>query len=343
MVLPFLMAVCILSFILYVIDFYSLKEEFISSVNFITWLKISFYILLEKASLILPMGFLFSCLVSLSQLSNQNEIVAVKSAGVNPIIFLKPLVFVSILFCVLCFIIAGFLEPVSYKNIKYIFTHVIESKNVTLLKEGIFNENFFHYIIYVEKIDKREGQLNNVVVIKNDESSKTSTNIIFAKRGYIHKQLEPLMIILQLEGGTYHLGSEDFKKVDFQKAHIKFEHANKWIMGREAKKKDIVSLFNASKKDSSAYLELHKKTNLSLASVFFALFAFGFWGILQRMNRGISFLAMLVVLFGYYLSYIVAERFSSSLSHFEIGFIMALPNFFLLILSLFFIYWAHQR
>ena len=339
---PFLMAVFILSFILYIVDFFALQEEFVSSVSFGLWLKISYYILLEKASLILPMAFLFSCLVSLSQLSNQNEIIAVKSAGMSSFIYLKPLFVISIAFCVLSFITAGFLEPISYRNIKNIFTRVVEDKDVALLKEGVFNENFFQYIIYIEKIDKREGQLNNVVVIKDDESKKNSTNIIFAKRGYLHKQVEPLMLILQLEEGTYNPNSEDFKKIDFQKAHIKFEHSSKWIVGKEEKKKDIVSLFHESKNNLSAYIEFHKKSNLSLASLFFALFAFGFWGGLQHMSRGSSFLVMLLVLLGYYTSYLLVDRIEG-ISHFQTGLIIALPNFILLITSLFFIYRARQR
>ena len=340
----FFMAVFIFSFVLSLVELFTYQNKFSFGFDILFWSKISFFLLLQNASLIIPISFFYACLSSLGFMISQNEVIAIKSCGFSYLIFLKPLLFLGFFLSLLCFSIGGFMGPWGYKKATDILADFIQKKNVQLIKEGMFNEDFFEYVIYIEKIDQVTKTLKNIILFPKQKGEQLLNNnqVIFAQSGMLFQNDDPFMIIVQLKDGTYNQYSDGFQKVSFEKANIKLNYSNTLQEGKAEKKKDFITLLSESSTGPLSKIEVYKIINNSFIVIAFCLFGFGFLGMFATPNRALSFLVTISVASFYY-GYIATIRTIIQSADFAIPIMVSLPTLLLFILSFYFIYRARKR
>lgn len=342
----FFIALFILSFILSTAQLFEIQNKTSGSLGFIDSLIMCFYILVEYSHLIIPMSLLYSLLLVFAKLTTQHEIIALNSCGVTKYIFIKPILFISLFFFFSSLLLSGFAAPICYQKLKLKLFDVIQKKSMTFLQEGIFNEDFFHYIIYIEKIDKQSNELKNIILFNKNQSDNSfhPEGIIFAQSGFLNVQATPFSIMFYLKNGVYNFPmKEGVQKVEFHNAALRLNTKFPIREGFYEKKQMLDVLFSNRNKDSMHRYVFDEKLNLSLASALFGFLALALTFLSYQFNKGLALLLTLGFVFVYfgYFKYLMSILGSLKMGY--IPYLMAIPNVIVLFISCFILYRAYNR
>jgi lipopolysaccharide export system permease protein len=231
---------------------------------------------------IVPMSVMMAILLTFLRLSNDNEIVALKSGGVSIYGLLPPV----LLFCLSGYVLTAFMSiyglPKGRLALKALAMTVIASKLDIGLKERTFNDRFDGVVLYVNKIDLKNNTLVDVFI--EDQRTEKIVITVVAPKARLSSDPEKFAFHLRLYNGTINQANlEDrtahmihFDTYDFSMALKKPQVSN----GGGPKDEEEMSIpelrryvREATKKDDKYYLalmEFHKKFSIP-----FACFALG--------------------------------------------------------------------
>jgi len=118
---------------------------------------------------IIPMAILFGVLITLSRMSTDKELLALKTCGIAVTSLIKPILF----FCFIGAIITGsltfYIVPFSMKTFKGKLIKVAEESFKPRAKERVFYSIFPKVILYVNEINK-DGILKNIIIFDERKS-----------------------------------------------------------------------------------------------------------------------------------------------------------------------------
>jgi len=127
---PFLVGLCTFSLLFFIEQFFEKLDTFlVHKANLIHILEHLFLQLPDWIVQICPLVILLGILFSLSKLSLNNEIIALKTAGVGSYRFLSPLFFLVFICAFSVFLINEFLVPLSNTHARYTIQVKIEKLN----------------------------------------------------------------------------------------------------------------------------------------------------------------------------------------------------------------------
>ncbi len=223
---PFLATFLIAVFILVVQFFWLYIDEFVGKgVDTITLLKFILYVSATIIPLALPLGILLSSIMTFGNLGESFELVAIKSAGIPLIRFMRPIFFVSILLAIVAFIFANYMIPVAELKMRTLLYDIRVAKPAFDIKEGVFYNRLDGYSI---KIGKKENDsiIKNIVIF--EQSYTLQDNIILAEEGTMKVSPDQRFLYFNLKNGWrnqekgvpgtietdyYRLGFKEYKKV----------------------------------------------------------------------------------------------------------------------------------
>ena len=148
---------------------------------------LSFKVILEflgwgSATLIplsLPLATLLSAVMTLGTLGENNELLAIKAAGISLKRVLMPLIIVSALISVGAFFISNELIPVAYNKIFTLRDDIGKTKEEIKIPTGTFYDGIDGYILRVGDRDKESGIMHGVMVY-NHTGKKGNTSLTLA-------------------------------------------------------------------------------------------------------------------------------------------------------------------
>lgn len=234
---------------------------------------------------VVPMSVMMGVLLGFLRLSNDNEIIAMKSAGFSIYRLLSP-VFV---FCLIGFLVTGFMSiygsPWGRLSFKALLFETAKSNIHIGLKERTFNDSFKDVMLYVGKIDKQDKTLGDVFI--EDQQTPGMVSTVVAPRGKLSCDSEKLAFRLTLFNGIINKVDQENKTAhsvsfdiyDFQLGASQIlsarEHGPK---GRKEMSLGELrrSIGKATEKDAKYYLmlmEYHKKFSIPFACFVFGLIA----------------------------------------------------------------------
>ena len=234
---------------------------------------------------VVPMSVMMGVLLGFLRLSNDNEIIALKSAGFGIYRLLSP-VFV---FCLIGFLVTGFMSiygsPWGRLSFKELLFETAKSNIDIGLKERTFNDSFKDVMLYVGKIDKQDKTLGDIFI--EDRQTPGMVSTVVAPRGKLSCDSESLVFRLTLFNGLINKVDQENKTAhsvsfdiyDFQLGAAQVlsarEHGPK---GRKEMSLGELrrSLGKATEKDAKYYLmlmEYHKKFSIPFACFVFGLIA----------------------------------------------------------------------
>lgn len=178
--------------------------------------------------LAIPIAMLISSIMTFGNLGESFELVAIKSAGISLLRFMRPLVFVSILLCGVSFFFANNIIP--YANLKFrtLYYDIAYKKPALDLKEGTFYTAIPGYAIKVGKKDADQKTIHNVVIY--EQQGTLQDNGIIAEKGTMGLSADKkyLEFILQngfryQERGNMFDSSTEFIRTGFKEYHKLFD------------------------------------------------------------------------------------------------------------------------
>lgn len=179
---PFIATFFITLFVLILQFFWLWIDDFVGKgIETSIILELILYLSATLVPLALPLAVLLSSIMTFGNLGETFELVAIKSAGIGLLRFMRPLFFVSIFLAGLAFMFNNYMIPVANLKMRTLHTDIVNKKPAFDLKEGVFYTTIPGYAIKVGKKLKDDSTLVDVIIYES--STNLQDNIIIAKTG----------------------------------------------------------------------------------------------------------------------------------------------------------------
>ena len=267
-----------------------------------------------------PMATLLSVLLAFLRLSTDNEVTAIKAAGVGLHQLLPPVAAIAFIAWLISSVLAIWGLPWGNHNFENLIFKVAQSKADLALKERVFLDSFKNLVIYINRLPGG-GVLHDVFIV--DERDPARVHTIVAKRGKLFPAREG-RITMRLYDGTIHGVSQDLKKAqtaEFDTYDISLDASGLMSAKRTSKHEKEMYLDEllvemgkhpvGSKKRYLIQMELHKKFSLPFACFVLSLIALPL-GTHTRSGRSWGVSVALAVFLLYYLMLSAAWSFGES-------------------------------
>ncbi len=155
-------------FIYSIVEFFEHIDRFASS--FDNFLLSLLYLLVKapfSASLILPLAFLTSMLITFVLMIRNNEIIIIRSSGISTIHFIRPLLYLSFGLTLLSFLLSEWVTPESYRLSEYIYRVRIKKEEPYI---SVKNDRIWfrkgNIITRIDYFDAKEDVVKDITVIE---------------------------------------------------------------------------------------------------------------------------------------------------------------------------------
>ena len=307
-------------------------------VDILSVLKIFLFMAPYIVTYALPIAVLVAVLISLGRLSSDNEIVAMRSSGVNMFSLVLPLIIIGL---VLSLILVIFNDRASsYAHFAYRKTLIdIGIKNPTAaFEEGVFINDFQKYILFIYHVDQKKNRLNNVRIYEPQGEGKPTRTII-ARAGEFITLPETKSVKLKLIDGTSDEPDPEnpanFFKLNFKtyfmnlnlaqtKDKNKIEKKPKDMTIRELRE-DIARLKKGKIDPNPLIVEINERLNLAFSALVFVLVGAPLAMIARRREKSINIGIAVLIMVSYYPLFIGCEALGTEAQFFP-QLVMWLPN-----------------
>lgn len=177
--------------------------------------------------LALPLAVLLSSLMTFGNLGESFELVAIKSAGISLLRFMRPLFIISLFLCFLAFLFANYIMPVATLKSKTLLGDIYYAKPAFELREGVFYNKIEGFAIKVGKKEK-DSILHDVVIY--ERGGVLQDNFIVAKSGVMRITDNRRFLEMRLqdgwryqERGDHFTTESDFIRMGFKEYKKQFD------------------------------------------------------------------------------------------------------------------------
>ena len=161
-------------------------------------LELLFYISASLIPLALPLAILLSSIMTLGNLSEHNELTALKSSGLSLYRILKPLTVIILIIATCTFFFANYVIPVANLKWHSLIYDIQNTKISSILVPGTYSTQLDGYAI---KIDEGgENEFKGIII--HDHTAPNEIKTIRAKSGKIFKSATGKEIFFELKKGN---------------------------------------------------------------------------------------------------------------------------------------------
>lgn len=161
--------------------------------------ELLFFVSASLIPLALPLAILLSSIMTMGNLSENNELTALKASGLSLYQILKPLTAVVLLIALATFYFANYIIPVAnYKWHSLIFD-IQNTKIATIITPGVYSKELDGYAIKVKSLDEK-GVYHDLII--HDETSQTELKIIRAETATLYKSVNGKYLFFDLKNGS---------------------------------------------------------------------------------------------------------------------------------------------
>jgi lipopolysaccharide export system permease protein len=165
---PFIATFFITLFVLVLQFFWLYIDDIVGKgLDFFTIARLMSYVTASVVPLALPLAVLLSSIMTFGNLGETFELVAIKSAGIPLLRFMRPLLLTSVVICGIAFVFNNSIIPHAQLKLNTLKYDIIVTKPALDIKEGVFYDKIDGYVI---KIGKKEpnGTIRNVVIYEKN-------------------------------------------------------------------------------------------------------------------------------------------------------------------------------
>lgn len=178
---PFVATFFITLFVLIMQFFWLWIDDFVGKgLDAFTIFKFIWYQSAVLIPLALPLSILLSSLMTFGNLGETFELVAIKSAGISLLRFMRPLFYVTAAISFGAFLFSNYVIPVANLKSRTLLADIVLAKPSLAIKEGVFNDKMENFAIKVGKKDN-DSIIRDVIVY--EQTATLQDNFIIAKDG----------------------------------------------------------------------------------------------------------------------------------------------------------------
>jgi lipopolysaccharide export system permease protein len=277
---PFIVTFFISLFILLMQTLWKYIDDLVGKgLDFWTIGKFIWYMSATLLMLAMPIAILISSIMTFGNLGESFELVAIKSAGISLLRFMRPLFFIALLLCGITFLFANYLIPIAYLKSTTLYNDIVYKKPAFDLKEGIFYTSIPTYAIKVGKKEADGKTIRNVIIY--EQSNGLQDNSIVAESGEMKISDDKKFLEFNLQNGYRYtergnsgdtateyirLGFKTFKKL-FDLSTLQMNKTNEEAYKNNYKMKSVRQLGIALDSLSKAKDSIAKRANTELNAV----------------------------------------------------------------------------
>ena len=196
---PFLLSVAVITTVLFLQFLIRAVDRFLGKgLDVITIFEYLFLNMAWIIALSVPMSLLISSVMTFGRMSQQNEITALKSAGVNLINIIKPSLWFGLFVAILLCIFNNFVLPEMNYNARLLAKDIYQKKPELTIEPGYFVDMIPQYTIIVKELDGKD--FKDVRIFSKNDSSEQTT--IYANSGKLNSNGN--IITIDLKSGEIH-------------------------------------------------------------------------------------------------------------------------------------------
>ena len=189
----------------------------------------------------LPLAMLLASIMTFGDLGENNELLAMKAAGISLYRIMKPVIVLSILLSIGSFYFYNQVIPVSYKKLIALMSSIRQLRPEIIVKEGVFSNEIDNYSIKVGKKTPNGDMLYDIMIYNHTED-KGNTEVTVADSGTMKITKDKKYMILNLFSGQTHseMQSNDRRRATYPARTDKFTKQSIFtvLQGMELERKD---------------------------------------------------------------------------------------------------------
>ena len=319
---PLIMTIGVLTFVMILVGNLQKIADLVinKGVDIFSVLKLLLFMAPYIITYALPISVLIAVLLAFGRLSSDNEIIAIRSSGINLFSLILPLLIIGMILSLTLLIFND--KASSYAHYAYRKTLIsVGFKNPTAaFEEGVFINSFEKYIIFIYHVDQKKNRLSNVRIYEPQGEDKPTRTIV-AKAGEFIAEPEKNTIKLKLIDGTSDEPDPE-NPTNFYKLNFKTYFMNLNLMNSknnkeiEKKPKEMtiaelkanIEKFRKNKIDATPLItEIDEKITLAFSCFVFILLGSSLGIITRRREKSINFGIALLIITVYYPLFIGCE------------------------------------
>lgn len=201
------------------------------------------FILYQSAALVplaLPLAILLSSLMTFGNLGESSELVAIKSAGISLLRFMRPLFIVCILLAGVAFTFSNYVIPVANLKSRTLLADIIWSKPAFDLKEGVFYDKIPGFAIKIGKKEANDSIIEDVIIY--EQTNPVQDNFLIARSGVMRVTKDKRFLEFNLKdgwryqerGNYYDPSNAEFIRIGFKEYKKQFDLSTLGFSNRTA-------------------------------------------------------------------------------------------------------------
>lgn len=208
---PMILSFFIVMFILMMNFVWRYIDELVGKgLSFSIIVELLFYATANMMPLGIPLATLFAGIMTMGNLGEHNELLAMKSAGMSLPKILSPLMGVVLIVAVGSFFVVNNLVPYSNKKMMAIIYDIRQQKDSMEFKDGIFFNGIDNMNIRVGHQDPETQLLTDVLIYDTRERNGNMTTTV-ADSGYIYMSEDKKFLMVKLYNGETYETTRNYK------------------------------------------------------------------------------------------------------------------------------------
>ncbi len=192
-------------------------------------LEFLLYLSATLVPLALPLAILLSSLMTFGNLGESFELVAIKSAGISLLRFMRPLFLVTLLLSGIAFIFSNYVIPVANLKQRTLLADIVYAKPAFDLKEGVFYDKINGFAIKIGKKEANDSIIRDVIIY--EQGNPLQDNFIIARSGIMRVTENRRFLEFNLKDGwryqergqMYDNSNTEFIRIGFKEFKKQFD------------------------------------------------------------------------------------------------------------------------
>jgi len=171
----------------------------VKGVGLVEVLKTCAYLFPYLLVFTLPMAATVGIMLALMRLSVDQEVIALKTAGLSYAQLLPPILVFSLATAILALFLTAYGSPWGQKATRQLMMEVVKRRADLGVKEQVFNTDFQDLMLFVNRVPSATGQLEGIFIY--DYRDRDNPNTVYAQKGRLSFDESQETLMLHLADG----------------------------------------------------------------------------------------------------------------------------------------------